>query len=81
MGSREELAARICLIEEADAAREGLGALIRAARTESGLTLGVVAQRVGVSVSYLSDIENGKRDGGVDRLVSIAGAIMGGRST
>ena len=37
------------------------GALLKAKRTEQGLTLAKVAEQVGVSISYLHDVEAGRR--------------------
>ena len=37
------------------------GELIRSTRRSQELTLGVLASKVGISVTYLSDIERGKR--------------------
>ena len=38
-----------------------LGTVIRTTRTMAGLTLRACAKHVGISPSYLSDIENGRR--------------------
>lgn len=51
---------------EADGRREtagrvGLGLRMRELRAEAGLTLGELAARSRVSLSYLSDIERGRR--------------------
>ena len=52
-----------------------LGARIRARRQALGLTLAVVAPRAGVSVSYLSDVERGRRLPSLDALDRIARAL------
>ena len=48
---------------------------IREHRKNRGLTLDQLAERVGTSKGYLSDLETGKRVGGVDMLRSVAQAL------
>lgn len=42
-----------------------LGRRVRAAREKAGLSLRSVAARVGCSPAYLSDLEHGRRGGGL----------------
>src|SRR5438094_968970 len=46
--------------DEAEQLARGVGAAIRAARTSAELTLGQVARGCGLSVAFLSQLENGK---------------------
>lgn len=48
---------------------------IREHRKNRGLTLDQLAEMVGTSKGYLSDLETGKRAGGVDMLRAIAQAL------
>ena len=52
-----------------------VGERIRKRRTELGWTQDVLAQKAGVSKSFLSDLENGKRNVGADTLLEIARAL------
>ena len=45
---------------------------LRVFRTYRGLTLSALAQRAGVSVSYLSEIESGKKPGSAKTLKAVA---------
>ena len=51
-----------------------VGERIRKRRTELGWTQDVLAQKAGISKSFLSDLENGKRNVGADTLYDIARA-------
>lgn len=48
-----------------------LGRAIKAARVEQGLTREVVAERIGISSSYLTAIENKGRKPGTDVLIDL----------
>lgn len=52
-----------------------VGDNIRRERYVLGLTAAWVAKQAGISVSFLSDVENGKRGIASERLVRIASAI------
>ncbi len=54
------------------ALRESLGAAIRERRKGLGLTLAQMAQRTGVSLGYLSQIELGKNSASIETLYRIA---------
>jgi CheY-like chemotaxis protein len=54
------------------ALRESLGAAIRERRKTLGLTLAQMAQRTGVSLGYLSQIELGKNSASIEMLYRIA---------
>jgi transcriptional regulator with XRE-family HTH domain len=62
-------------MQRADPLRLLLGLKLRALRQERGLGLKELAARTGVSVSYLSEIESGKKYPKPDRLVELAGAL------
>ncbi|HWG42993.1 MAG TPA: response regulator [Gemmataceae bacterium] len=55
-----------------EALRESLGALIRERRKGLGLTLAQMAQRTGVSLGYLSQIELGKNSASIETLYRIS---------
>ncbi len=55
-----------------EALREALGATIRERRKGLGLTLAQMAQRTGVSLGYLSQIELGKNSASIETLYRIA---------
>jgi transcriptional regulator with XRE-family HTH domain len=48
-----------------------VGERIRKRRTELGLTQDELAQKAGISKSFLSDVENGKRSIGADTLLDL----------
>lgn len=52
-----------------------LGARLRTLRIVRCLTLRTVAERIGVAVSYLSDVERGRRGVSMDRLADLAEAL------
>jgi quercetin dioxygenase-like cupin family protein/DNA-binding XRE family transcriptional regulator len=52
-----------------------LGAAIRAAREERGLSLREVARRVGVSPSFVSQVETGKANPSVGTLYALVGVL------
>jgi CheY-like chemotaxis protein len=54
------------------ALRESLGAVIRERRKTMGLTLAQMAQRTGVSLGYLSQIELGKNSASIETLYRIS---------
>jgi transcriptional regulator with XRE-family HTH domain len=58
--------------EHAD--RLGLGERLRELRTERGMTLADLAERTGISISFLAHVEKGKSDIGVSRLRRIVDA-------
>jgi len=49
-----------------------VGARIRSRRKECGLTLKMLSVKCGISVSFLSDIEHGRRNPSLDKLRAIA---------
>ncbi len=53
-----------------------LGNRVRRLRTELGLTQDALAQKAGISKSFLSDVENGKRSIGAETLLDL-GRSMG----
>lgn len=55
-----------------EALRESLGAVIRERRKKLGLTLAQMAQRTGVSLGYLSQIELGKNSASIETLYRIS---------
>src|SRR3712207_3979735 len=52
-----------------------VGRRIRELRTAAGLTLGGLAEAVGRAASYLSMVENGKRELRLGELHAVAGAL------
>ena len=52
-----------------------VGERIRKRRNELGWTQDALAQKAGISKSFLSDLENGKRNVGADTLYDIARAL------
>jgi y4mF family transcriptional regulator len=52
-----------------------VGERIKKRRNELGWTQDALAQKAGVSKSFLSDLENGKRNVGADTLLEIARAL------
>ena len=52
-----------------------VGERIRGRRAELGWTQDQLAQRAGISKSFLSDLENGKRSVGANNLLDIARAL------
>lgn len=55
--------------------REALGDVLRDERHNQGRTLTDVADRAGVSVGYLSEIERGRKDVSSDVLTAVTGAL------
>lgn len=55
-----------------EALRESLGSIIRERRKALGLTLAQMAQRTGVSLGYLSQIELGKNSASIETLYRIS---------
>ena len=53
----------------------GVGERIKARRLELGWTQDQLAQKAGISKSFLSDLENGKRSVGAENLLDIARAL------
>lgn len=54
---------------------EGLGTRLQALRQQRNLTVRALAERAGVSVSYVYAIEAGSRGHNLDKLQRIAGAL------
>jgi len=52
-----------------------IGELIRKKRKEKGFTLSTLSNRCGLSISFLSDIEHGRRRPSLDRLKDIADGL------
>lgn len=61
--------------DSADRLRLVLGVKLKQLRQERGFTLQTVATRAGVSVSYLSEIEKGKKYPKPDKLIDLAHAL------
>lgn len=57
------------------------GLVIRRARKGQGLTLSALAARSGLSQSFLSDVENGKRGVGLETWFRLACALDGRYAT
>jgi transcriptional regulator with XRE-family HTH domain len=55
--------------------REAVGAELRRERLAAGRTLGDVAERAGLSVQYLSEMERGLKDPSSELLGAVAGAL------
>jgi transcriptional regulator with XRE-family HTH domain len=55
--------------------RPAVGRQVRAWRTDRGLTLAQVAQRTGLNIGYLSQIENDKASPSLDALATLADAL------
>src|SRR5271166_1269239 len=53
----------------------GVGERIKKRRAELGWTQDQLAQKAGISKSFLSDLENGKRSVGAENLLEIARAL------
>lgn len=53
-----------------------LGMRIRSIRTKQNITLQVLADKVGVSVVFLSQVERGQNNGSLDTVVAIANALQ-----
>jgi transcriptional regulator with XRE-family HTH domain len=53
----------------------GVGERIKARRAELGWTQDQLGQKAGISKSFLSDLENGKRSVGAENLLDIARAL------
>ena len=80
----EELEDRLAALEADDGSRiphdvalaimRGQRPLV-AFRRHRGLTLRALAERTGIAVSYLSEIERGRKPGSVAALTRIAGAL------
>ena len=55
-----------------------VGSLIRSRRGELGLSLSQLAEAVGCAKSYLSEVENGKRNPGDETLVKLEASLKMG---
>jgi DNA-binding XRE family transcriptional regulator len=55
--------------------RELVGQVLRDARTERGETQREVADRAGISVQYLSEIERGRKEPSSEMLAAVGGAL------
>ena len=55
--------------------REAVGSELRRERLDAGRTLGDVAERAGISVQYLSEMERGLKDPSSELLGAVAGAL------
>lgn len=55
--------------------REAVGSELRRERLAAGRTLGDVADRAGISVQYLSEMERGLKDPSSELLGAVAGAL------
>lgn len=52
-----------------------LSAKLRELRTKNKLTLKELSERSGISISFISDIENGRRNPSIEKLKSLANAL------
>ena len=52
-----------------------IGARIKTARKKRGLSQAELAERIGINTSYLSDIENGKKNFGIEILMKLTEAL------
>jgi transcriptional regulator with XRE-family HTH domain len=55
--------------------REAVGRELRSERQDAGRTLSDVAERAGVSIQYLSEVERGLKDPSSEILEAVAGAL------
>ena len=55
--------------------REALGERLRALRHERGDTLDETAERAGISMQYLSEIERGRKEPSSEVIAAVAGAL------
>lgn len=55
--------------------KQTVGERIKSRRSELGWTQDVLAEKAGISKSFLSDLENSKRSVGADKLLDIARAL------
>lgn len=55
--------------------REAFGARVRALRTAGGLSQEALADRAGIHRTYVSDLERGARNVGLDNIIAIADAL------
>ena len=53
------------------------GRLVREERLAAGMTLAQVAERTGIHISYLSDLETARRDWTLEKFESVKKAIEG----
>jgi transcriptional regulator with XRE-family HTH domain len=61
--------------ETAQAVRQTLGAVLRARREAAHRTLSEIAAEAGLSPAHLSEVERGRKDVSVERLVAVAHAL------
>lgn len=66
------MAAERGFVEEAESGAESLGSRLRALRTEQGITLAQLGRMVGLSASYLSQIERNRAKPSLTTLHSVA---------
>ncbi|MFT4166679.1 MAG: helix-turn-helix transcriptional regulator [Microlunatus sp.] len=55
--------------------RELLGGILRDVRTERGETQRDIADRAGISMQYLSEIERGRKEPSSEMLAAVSGAL------
>lgn len=55
--------------------RKELGLRVRTARKHAGLSQTALAEKTGLSVQHISNIENGKTDASISAIVAIANAL------
>ncbi len=65
----------MAMSDETDSLDVALGQSIRRHRKKAGLTLRTLGERSGLSFSFLSDLENGKRSVSVRNLYALANAL------
>ena len=59
--------------------QDGTGAALRKWRESVGVTMSVVAERMGVSIPYVSDLERGNRNWNMDILSRYREAVREGK--
>ena len=61
--------------ETAEGVRKGLGSILRARRESARRTLSEIAAEAGLSPAHLSEVERGRKEISVERLVAVTHAL------
>src|SRR5256885_13181643 len=61
--------------ETAEGIRKGLGSILRARRESARRTLSEIAAEAGLSPAHLSEVERGRKEISVERLVAVTHAL------
>ena len=61
--------------ETAEGVRKGLGSILRARRESARRTLSEIAAEAGLSPAHLSEVERGRKEISVDKLVAVTHAL------